>query len=142
MLVKSLRAVAHPYVCIAQEEELVVVQSDSRQLWLLSSTSDGVDPAPVRLLTNTLSSERISAQTLPSSNSLNLIKHLTAELMLTEERKCSSRCRDCYVCSKTRAADLIYRIKPYCCSRVITNIKRKKSYPKSFSYSSVVGNVF
>lgn len=140
MLVKTLRAVAHPYVCIAQEEELVVVQSDSRQLRLLSSTSAGVDPAPVRLLTNTLSSERTSTQTLPSSNSLDLIKHLTAELMLTEERKC--RCWDCDVSSKTRAADLIYRFKPYCCSRVITNTKRKKSYPKRFSYSSVVGNVF
>lgn len=72
LLVKTLRAVAHPYVCIAQEEELIVGQSDSRQHWFLRTTSAGVDPAPVRLLTNTLSSEGFTMQTLPSSNSLNL----------------------------------------------------------------------
>lgn len=46
-----------PYMCVAQEEELVVVHPNSRQLWLLRSTSARVDPPPVRLLTNTVFSE-------------------------------------------------------------------------------------
>lgn len=69
LLIKTLRAAVHPYMRIAQEEELVVVQPDSRQLRLLRTTSARVDPPPVRLLTNTVSSEHCSMQTVPLSNS-------------------------------------------------------------------------
>lgn len=68
----NLRAVVHPHMCITQEEELVVVQSDSRQPWLLRTTSARVDPPPVRLLTSTVSSEGFMMQAVPSSNSWNL----------------------------------------------------------------------
>lgn len=95
--IKTLGAVAHPHVCIAQEEELVVAQSDSRQLWLLRTTSARVDPPPVRLLTNTASSQHLVRQTLPSSNSRNFKEHSTAELTLTEEQKSSSGRGSCYL---------------------------------------------
>ena len=81
---------------VAQEEELVVAESDSRQLRLLRTTSARVDPAPVRLLTNTLSSE-----------------HISAALMLTRQHKGSSGRGNCYISSKLRPADVLYSLKLY-----------------------------